>query len=114
MSVSRFFQFVYQSSSIMDGVQNLKDWVKNVEIQSDESLIDIRGGSVGNLEPGWGVFAKFNLREGSRLCAVVITAVLSTITSSIVEIIEVEWLRGSLALALAEAVEKSKAEKSSW
>lgn len=98
----------------MGTVGKFKDWMRNAGIQWDDSLIEIRGGSVGTLEPGWGVFAKVGLQEGSRLCVIPKTAVLSIVTSSIAEIIDVERLRGGLGLVLAVAVEKAKGSQSFW
>ncbi|GMH42823.1 hypothetical protein BSKO_10742 [Bryopsis sp. KO-2023] len=89
-------------------------WMRNADITWDAHLMEIRKGSAGWLDPGWGVFAKRDLKEGERLCVIPKRSVLSIKTTAIKDIIEVERLRGGLALVLAATYEKARGKESFW
>ncbi|KAF9976260.1 hypothetical protein BGZ73_008902 [Actinomortierella ambigua] len=84
-------------------------WAKENEIKWEEDAIEIREG-----EHGLGVFAKKDLEMGEPVLEVPKSAILSTKTTGIANLLEEEGIEGYVSLTIACMYELSRGEQSPW
>ncbi|KAF9158910.1 hypothetical protein DFQ26_007108 [Actinomortierella ambigua] len=84
-------------------------WAKENEIKWEEDAIEIREG-----KHGLGVFAKKDLELGYPVLEVPKSAILSTKTTGIANLLEEEGIEGYVSLTIACMYELSRGEQSPW
>ena len=98
----------------MEVTTRFESWLRRAGASWDEGLMRINRSTDELGRTSFGVFAKRDIPEGTSLCVIPKSSVLSIRTTGIADLLEEAQILGGLGLTLAVMYERALGEASPW